>query len=163
MDDNNKKEELVDTRMIHFSLSLSYLMFLFAVVLGVVFDLIIPINILSGFAWQYTGLFLIILGSLFAYWAQSTSRRPRNYEVRERILSDFERGPYKYMRTPTHFGLFIMTLGLALVINSPFSILFTLIGHMLSKLMFLKKEEILLEKKYGQVFVDYKKKVKNWI
>jgi protein-S-isoprenylcysteine O-methyltransferase Ste14 len=45
-----------------------------------------------------------------------------------------------------------------LIINSPFSIIFIIIGHLLSKLIFLKKEENLLEKKYGQVYTEYKKK-----
>ena len=163
VNDNKGKETPIDTGMIHFSLSFSYFMFLSAVVLGVIFDLIFPINILKGIIPQYIGLLMILLGSLFIYWAQYTSRRPKNYEVRERILSDFEHGPYKYMRAPTHFGLFVMTLGLGLIINSPFSIIFIIIGHMFSKLIFLKKEEDLLEKKYGQVYTEYKKKVGNWI
>lgn len=163
IDDNKEQEESIDTGMIHFSLSFSYFMFLSAVVLGVVFDLIFPVNILKGVTPQYIGFLMIVLGSLFVYWAQYTSRRPKNYEIRERVLADFEHGPYKYMRTPTHFGLFVMTLGLGLIINSPFSIIFIIIGHMLSKLIFIKKEEELLEKKYGQVYTDYKKKVGNWI
>lgn len=163
MEEKNKENNDIDTRMIHFSLSFSYTTFLFAVILGVIFDMIFPLQILGEEYYKYIGVVLIFIGSVLAYWAQTTSRRPKNYEVKERDVSDFLRGPYRYIRTPTHFGLFVMTLGLALSISSPFSIIFTIIAHAISKLIFIRKEESLLEKKYGQVFVDYKKKVKNWI
>jgi len=139
---------------IHFVLSNSYLVFLFAVVFGVVFDIIIPLDIFSGEAFQYVGLIMIILGSLLVYWAQSTSGNSKN-------KVGFENGPYKYLRSPTHFGLFVMTLGLALIINSPFSVFFTVIAHIVTKLIFIKKEEKLLEEKYGEDYLNYKKKVKN--
>lgn len=163
MDEKNKENNDIDTRMIHFSLSFSYTTFLFAVILGVIFDMIFPLQMLVEEYYKYIGVILIFIGSVLAYWAQTTSRRSKNYEVKERNVSDFLRGPYKYIRTPTHFGIFVMTLGLALAISSPFSIIFTIIAHAISKLIFIRKEESLLEKKYGQVFVDYKKKVKNWI
>jgi protein-S-isoprenylcysteine O-methyltransferase Ste14 len=165
MEEENKIEniETIDPGMIHFSLSLSYLMFLFAVVAGIIVDLIIPIKINSNQSFIYIGFVLIVLSSILVYWAQFTSRRPKNYQVRERTIADFMRGPYKYTRTPTHFGIFIMTLGLGLILVSPFSVLFTFLAHVISKVVFIKKEEELLEKRYGQVFLEYKRHVKNWL
>lgn len=165
MENENKIEnnETINPGMIHFSLSLSYLMFLFAVVAGIIVDLVIPININPNQYFVYIGFGLIVLSSILVYWAQFTSRRPKNYQVRERTIADFMRGPYRYTRTPTHFGIFIMTLGLGLILVSPFSILFTFLAHFISKVFFIKKEECLLEKRYGQVFLDYKKQVKNWL
>lgn len=161
--DKNENNKKFDSRMIHFSLSLSYLTFLFGVVFGVVLDLFIPLKIIFDNFYIYLGLALIILGSILSYWAQYTSHHPKNYKTKDKDLSDFMRGPYKYIRTPTHLGIFIMTLGLALLINSPFSVLFTLIAHLISKEIFIKKEESLLEKKHGKVFTDYKEKVGNWL
>jgi len=56
-----------------------------------------------------------------------------------------------------------MTLGFSLIIDSFFGIVLTIIAYVITKIFFLKKEESLLEKKYGEVYGDYKKKVKNWI
>jgi protein-S-isoprenylcysteine O-methyltransferase Ste14 len=76
---------------------------------------------------------------------------------------DFERGPYKYSRSPTHNGLTLMTLGLSLVINSFFTFLFMIAAALITRMIFLKEEEALLEKKYGEAYCEYKKKVHTWI
>ena len=106
---------------------------------------------------------MLITGSVFIYWAQSTSANFRKRIEKNENKSHFEFGPYKYLRSPTHFGLFIMTIGYSLIINSLFSIIFTLAAYTITKFFFIKKEEKLLEKKYGEDYAEYKKKVKNWI
>jgi protein-S-isoprenylcysteine O-methyltransferase Ste14 len=148
---------------VHFILLHSYLIFLLAVILGVFFDTFLNGKIFHNGVYQYIGLLLLIISSLIIYWAQSTSSNYKQREKRNEEDSHFEHGPYKYSRSPTHFGLFIMTLGLALIINSLFSIIFTIIAYLITKFFFLRKEEELLEKKYGETYVEYKKKVKNWI
>ena len=66
MEDENKIEnnETINPGMIHFSLSLSYLMFLFAVVAGIIVDLVIPININPNQYFVYIGFGLIVLSSI---------------------------------------------------------------------------------------------------
>ncbi len=148
---------------VHFLLSHSYLVFLFSVILGVVFDMFIPANLFLKNSYQNIGVLLIFLGSIIVYWAQSTSGKYKEDSPKYKNKSFFYRGPYKYSRNPTHFGLFIMTLGLALIINSLFSVIFTIMAYVLTKIFFVKKQERILERKYGEEYLDYKKKVKNWI
>jgi protein-S-isoprenylcysteine O-methyltransferase Ste14 len=139
------------------------LIFLFAVILGVFFDTFLNEKIFSDNIYQYVGFLMLVVGSLIIYWAQSTSANYKKRTHKKEGRSHFEFGPYKYLRSPTHFGLFIMTLGFALIINSLFSAIFTIIAYMITKLFFLKREERMLEEKYGQTYRDYKKKVRNWI
>jgi protein-S-isoprenylcysteine O-methyltransferase Ste14 len=148
---------------VHSILLHSYLMFLFAVILGVFFDTFIKKEIFSNNIYQTIGLLMLIISSIIIYWAQSTSSNYMKNINKSDTRSHFEYGPYRYLRSPTHFGLFIMTLGFALIINSLFSVVFTIVAYAITKFFFLKKEEDLLEKKYGQVYSDYKKKVKNWV
>jgi len=157
-DDNNQNGYGV-----HFLLSHSYLVFLISVILGVVFDIFLPFNLFLNTSFQSIGVGFIILGSIVVYWAQSISGNYDENSPKDKNKSFFYRGPYKYTRNPTHFGLFIMTLGLALLINSLFSIIFTIIAHILTKFFFVKKQEKVLENKYGELYLEYKKKVKNWI
>lgn len=147
----------------HFVLVHSYIIFLFAVVLGVLFDLLLKEKIFSNGIYQSIGFLMLIVSSLIIYWAQSTSSNYKKRIGQDSSKSHFEYGPYKYLRSPTHFGLFIMTLGLSLIINSLFSVIFTFVAYFISKFFFLKKEEKILENKYGDVYTEYKKKVKNWI
>ena len=148
--------------MVHFILSHSYIVFLIAVVIGVVLHLIVNIQIFSGISYPYVGFAMIVIGSMLIYWAQSTSDSTLK-ELQKTGTRDFESGPYKYSRSPTHVGLTIMTLGLAVVLNSFFIAACVIIASVITKLVFLKEEEALLEKRYGQPYRDYKKKVSSWL
>ena len=106
---------------------------------------------------------MLFVGPIIIYWAQATSSNYKKRIIKDETRSPFGLGPYRFLRSPTHFGLFILTFGFGLVINSLYSVIFTIIAYFITKLFFLKKEEKILEKKYGQVYIDYKKKVKNWI
>lgn len=148
---------------VHYILVHSYLIFLFVVLLGVLFDSLFKIKIFTNSLYQYVGFFLLIISSLIIYWAQNTSSNYKNRKLKNDYMSHFEHGPYKYLRNPTHFSLFVMMIGFSLIINSFFSVVFAFIAYALTKVIFLKKEEKVLEKKYGEVYTEYKKKVRNWI
>ena len=149
--------------MVHFILVNSYLVFLFAIVLGVIADTFFKEKIFSDNIYQYVGFSMLFISSIIIYWAQSTSGNYQKRISKKDGRSEFEFGPYRFLRSPTHFGLFIMTLGFSLIINSLFSVVFIIIAYFITKLFFLRKEEKLLENKYGEVYREYKKKVKNWI
>lgn len=160
----SKKEEGLMDGMVHVILSHSYIVFLTAIVLGFIFHIILKYSIFSNPIYQYIGSVMIIAGSFLIYWAQSTSSCTSK-ELKQGIKTerDFERGPYKYSRSPTHNGITLMTLGLSLVLNSLFTFLFLVIASFITRMTFLKKEEAFLEKKYGQIYCEYKKKVRTWI
>lgn len=160
MEENNNIQNNQYKGRVHFILSHSYVIFLLAVVFGVVFDIVVPLRMFRGLVSQYFGLILIVLGSLLAYWAQKSSHVTKKTKNESGNLV-FMHGPYKYLRSPTHFGLFIMTLGLAVLISSPFSVLFTIIAEIITKIFFIKKEEKILSLKYGENYDNYKSQVKN--
>jgi protein-S-isoprenylcysteine O-methyltransferase Ste14 len=72
----------------------------------------------------------------------------------------FCRGPYCYTRSPTHFGLFLLIIGFGFVLNAFFVVLFTFFCFLITKITFVKKQEKLLEEKYGTAYTEYKKSVK---
>lgn len=147
--------------MVHMILSQSYTMFLYAIVAGALLNFIIPVRVFSSKEYQYLGIFLIIIGTLLIYWAQSSSAHK---DKKKDLAEDyFTHGPYKYVRNPTHVGLTMMTLGLSIILNSLFTFIFILIASFITKFIFLKKEETLLENKYGEIYSKYKKKVKSWL
>jgi protein-S-isoprenylcysteine O-methyltransferase Ste14 len=167
MDENlveDKSELSVRDGVVHLVLSHSYTVFLLAVILGVIFDIFIPTSYFGNYIFQYVGLVLVILGSLLIYWAQKTTNCTKKEEIEKGVLiRDFARGPYKYSRNPTHIGLTIMALGLGLIINSVFSVAFVVVAFLITKIFFVKKEEELLEKRYGDDYCNYKKKVCTWL
>ncbi len=148
--------------MVHFILSHSYIVFLMAVVVGGLLHIIFPIRIFLGAVYPYFGVIMILVGSGLIYWAQITSSSTEKEMERTGVRS-FSRGPYAYSRNPTHIGITVMTLGLAVILNSFFTVICIIIASIITKFIFLREEEALLEKRYGQPYRDYKKKVSTWV
>jgi protein-S-isoprenylcysteine O-methyltransferase Ste14 len=148
---------------VHYVLFSSSFIFLLAIILGVFFDTFLNKKIFSDGVYQNIGFILLVMGSIVIYWAQKASLDFKIKIQKNMKKSYFEFGPYGYTRHPTHFGLFIMTLGFGLLINSLFSIIFTILAHLFTKIFNVKKEEQILISKYGESYSEYKKKVKNWI
>lgn len=160
------KEHKIQSRRkdtVHYLLLHSYLVFLVAVVLGAIFDIFINVRIFSHNTYQIIGFLMLFVSTIIIYWAQSVSSNYRERIIKNKSRSEFEIGPYRFLRSPTHFGLFIMTLGFSLIINSLFSVIFVFIAYGITKFFYLKKQEMILEKKYGLAYNEYKRKVKNWI
>lgn len=158
---NLNKENKAPAGVVHVLLSHSYIIFFFAVVFGIVCDALFPVRVFNGVVYEYIGLFMIIVGSYLVYWAQS-STSTKNF-TDKRDINFFLKGPYKYTRNPTNFGLTLTVLGLGLLINSLFVVIFLLIVYVISKLIFIKQQDTILEEKYGEVFREYKRVVKDWL
>lgn len=148
---------------VHFLLAHSYLIFLLSIIIGVFLDLLLSQKMFSNSAFSIIGFILMTLGSFVVIWAQRTYPKYKKWDVKNFKRSGFEMGPYRYFRSPTHLGLFVLTLGFGLVINSFFSVILTIMAHVITKTFFLKREEKILEDKYGDAYTLYKKKVKNWL
>ena len=159
--ENNKQPEAIiyKSGMIHTVISYSYITFLFAIASGAIFDAIIPIRILNHPIFQYIGFAMIILGPILTYWAQKSSDVAKKNIIIKKLPVSFEHGPYKYTRNPSYLGVFIMIIGLGFFANSISIIVLGLIAYFIIRFIFIKQEEKLLILKYGQVYLDYKRKV----
>ncbi|MDB5254885.1 MAG: hypothetical protein JWL92_261 [Candidatus Nomurabacteria bacterium] len=92
-----------------------------------------------------------IIGPLLIWWAQSTSSKKSDTPY-------FERGPYRYLRNPTHIGIVILVAGYSAVSGSIVFLGVTILGYIVSN-VFFKKYEALLHTEYGEEYKDYKKEV----
>jgi len=107
-------------------------------------------------------LFLLAAGSGIILWAQATSGS--THQMREEnkdkdITYEFNKGPYMFSRSPTHIGLGLALAGFALAINSSIMLGLAVIAFIVTRLVFIAKEEKLLIEKYGDSYRRYKKSV----
>ncbi len=157
---SQSSENQVRKGAIHHVLAQSYSVFFVGFLLGVIYDLIWPNMFFTGEWTLWIGGVLIVLGSIFVQWAQKTSKSfNKRVAGRTPELLDFLDGPYRFTRGPTHFGLLCMLFGFGVLVNSLGMVIFSIVSYVLSKIFFLNKEEELLEKKYGEVYREYKKRV----
>lgn len=160
---NTKTEDTSPVGVVHILLFHSYVIFLVAIVLGIIVDVFFHIDLFRNNIYQYFGFLMIIIGSILIYWAQNTTSYPKSDLGKERDTNFFIRGPYRYTRNPTNLGITLMSLGLAFILNSFFSIVFVVIAYLISKLFFIRKQDTILAKRYGKIFDDYKEKVRDWL
>lgn len=157
-DDRVEKEA---RHLVHHALAHSYTVYFFVLLFGVALDLLFPIKIFSS-AFMKSGLVLMVLASVLIAWAQRSSDLTKGLRDKREELTHhhFLNGPYRYSRTPTHWGLFLLVLGFSLVINAFFIAVLTVVSFAVTKVFFLKNEEKHLENRYGEPYREYKKKVR---
>lgn len=150
-------ENNVPKGSIHRALAHSYSIYLTFFLAGLFLDLIFEYKISGSPLMMPVGIFFLIIGSLLVIWAQKTSRTLKKENMTK---ENFYRGPYKYTRGPTHWGLFFLMIGFGMIINTFFVVLFSFVAFIFAKYTFLSKQEKLLEAKYGVPYREYKKIVK---
>jgi protein-S-isoprenylcysteine O-methyltransferase Ste14 len=62
-----------------------------------------------------------------------------------------------------YVGFGLWTLGIAFLVNSVWMLLAVPIGIVLTHRLVIKKEESYLERKFGEEYVGYKRRVRRWI
>ena len=142
---------------VHAVLAHSYMAYMASFLLGFLLHVIFLTKISNSKFIIFLGFSFLFFATLLIFWAQNTSRALDKSNISKET---FCQGPYKYVRMPTHFGLFLLIFGFGLLINSFFIILFALISLVANKLIFIKKEEDLLSNKYGSPYLEYKKSVR---
>jgi len=147
----------IQIRGVHHVLAHSYVLHLFLFLIGVILDLIFNFNFFYSSWVMPFGFFFLVFGTFLALWAQKTSR---NFNKNNINKETFHQGPYRYTRVPTNFGLFFLVLGFGLIINAFFVVLSAFLSFLISKFLFLNKQEKMLAVKYGDSYLEYKKIVK---
>lgn len=144
-------------RTVHHVLAHSYLWYFVPLLIAVFLDLVYPVKLFENFVLMPIGFVFLGLSTLLIFWAQSTSRK---LDEKDLTKESFCKGPYCYTRTPTHWGLFLLVLSFGVILNAFFVVLFTIVSFILTRFVFIKEQEKLLEEKYGSPYVEYKKSVK---
>jgi protein-S-isoprenylcysteine O-methyltransferase Ste14 len=142
---------------VHHVLAHSYASYFISFLLGLFFHFLFPLKIYDHSIIEKIGLAVLVIATALIVWAQTTSRHLDHQNISK---ESFCRGPYCYTRMPTHWGLLFLMLGFALMINSFFVALFTLVFFVFTKVIFINKQEALLIQKYGDSYLEYKKSVK---
>jgi len=142
---------------VHQTLAHSYFLHFFALILGVILDLIFHVKLFHNSIMMPIGFFLLLLATFIIIWAQMTTKDLGEKEVTK---EHFSKGPYCYTRTPTHYGLFILILGFGFIMNAFFIIILSIFSMVLGKSVLLKKYEDNMLHKFGSAYEEYKKKVK---
>ena len=72
-------------------------------------------------------------------------------------------GVYRFSRNPIYLAFCIATVGAGLVLNSWWVVVSVTILKPLLEHLVISREEIYLEKKFGEAYLEYKRQVRRWL
>jgi len=114
--------------------------------------------------YHYLGLGLIIFGIIINLWTDSLFKQKQTtvkpYEIPNIFVVS---GPFKLSRHPMYLGMMSILLGIAIFLGSLITFVFPIVFIMIMEKRFIPLEEKNLEKKFGNQYIDYKKRVRRWI
>ena len=131
-----------------------------------IFDSSFPLIDLIKSPWNWIGWIFIVVGliidlwSVGLFWKEKTTISPLQPDNSISIVED---GMYQYSRNPMYLGMLIILLGVAILLGS-LSPLFCLpLFVIIITTQQIIPEEMTLTNKFGQVYLDYKHRVRRWL
>lgn len=74
-----------------------------------------------------------------------------------------ERGPFRFTRNPMYLQMVLVCLGFAMVLANGWVLLLTPVAAWLLQRFAILPEEAYLERKFGDAYRDYKRRVRRWL
>jgi protein-S-isoprenylcysteine O-methyltransferase Ste14 len=74
-----------------------------------------------------------------------------------------ERGPFRFTRNPMYLGMVLVCLGFAVLLANVWVLVLTPVGAWLLQRFAILPEEEYLERKFGDTYLAYKKRVRRWL
>ena len=116
-------------------------------------------------AWRPVGMLLIVAGGVvvvacvasFVFRGQGT---PAPFDPPRAFVPS---GPYRYVRNPMYIGAALVLAGYGLWERSPAVAMFTLAFLLIFHLFVVLVEEPGLERRFGESYLAYKRKVHRWL
>ena len=74
-----------------------------------------------------------------------------------------ERGPFRFTRNPMYLQMVVACVGFAVMLMNAWILLLTPIGAWLLQRFAILPEEAYLERKFGEPYLAYKRRVRRWL
>ena len=143
------------------------LLFIAALLLGFVLDRLLslpfPLPGADLVHWIIGGLLILVGLPLFAAGIRNFLRAgtpvPTNEPTRTLVTS----GIHGWTRNPIYLGMFLVYGGIGIAAQSPWILILTLPLAITIRYGVVAREEAYLERRFGDVYRDYKTRVRRWL
>ena len=140
------------------------LLFVIPILVSLVLEWLVTTSFVHGaFRWTL-GVLFFLAGIALNVGGFITQKRagtdPIPFNPSTRIVSH---GLYRFSRNPMYIGFALWTLAAAILINSVWMLLAVPIGLVLVNQLVVRREERYLERKFGDEYLSYKRRVRRWI
>jgi len=114
--------------------------------------------------YRWLGLIFIIFGLVINLWADNIFKK-QNTTVKpdEKPTKLIITGPFRISRHPMYLGMTLILLGTAIILGSFIVFIFPIVFFLIINCKYIPEEEKRMEDEFGQLYIDYKNKVRKWI
>lgn len=118
----------------------------------------------APFRYWIGGAIIIASIYLLGFKAVKTMRQSGQSENPYKKTTEIiETGPFKFTRNPMYLQMVLVCIGFAVLLSSLWIFALTPICAMFLHFLVILPEERYLERKFGNTYLDYKRRVRRWI
>lgn len=110
-----------------------------------------------GWLWLGAGL-LLLAWTLWTFYRHRTTVNP--YAAATNLCTD---GPFRFSRNPIYLGDWLIFVGVSLLLNTVWPLLFSPLIWVLLRYGVIRHEEAHLLAKFGDAYRQYQARVRRWI
>jgi len=133
-------------------------------ILSILFHFTVPISKLLPYPYTLSGILLIICGFGLTLLTNSALLKQRTSNKPNEIPTVFiTSGPFKLSRNPVYLGMTVILLGVEVLLGSLSPLIFPIIFVIIINSLIIPGEEDILKKKFGEKYLEYKKRVRRWL
>jgi protein-S-isoprenylcysteine O-methyltransferase Ste14 len=139
---------------------------IFHLILAILLRRLLPLPIPVPAIAQWLGLGLTALGFILGLLALTEFRRARSRAAsgpKKSTAGFVSTGVYHYTRNPVYLGFVFMLIGLSLSMGTYWGVVLAWPLVVFMNNLVIKPEEISLEKRFKDQYIDYKSKVRRWL
>ncbi len=123
-----------------------------------------PISIGSSSGIKYLGLGIVMFGiGIVILVGRSFKSAKTNIEPWKPTTNIISTGIFAYSRNPIYAAFCLVPIGIGVFLNSFWILISFIPSAVLVYTIAIRKEEVYLEKKFGEEYKHYKNKVRRWL
>jgi protein-S-isoprenylcysteine O-methyltransferase Ste14 len=140
------------------------LVYLGGLAVGFALELLLPGTSVPGAVrWILGGVLLVAGLVLLGSFNAAFQRKGTAVEPWKPTTAIVTTGPYRLTRNPAYLGMALVYIGIALLADSLWVLVPLPVVLLIIDRMVIAREERYLERKFGQEYLDYKRRVRRWI
>ena len=140
------------------------LMVLAGILAQLLIGYVAPMQPILNETWQYIGVGLMLFGFAVILLVARGFRKNETTIIPDGQPSTLmENGIFAYSRNPIYFGMTIFLLGSALAVGHIWALVIVPVFVLLVQQIWIVKEEETLEAEFGQIYRNYKMRVRRWL
>jgi protein-S-isoprenylcysteine O-methyltransferase Ste14 len=136
-----------------------------AVVAGLALNRLVPLPFRAAdllAAWLGAIVFILAL-ALFAWAIITITRAGSNVPSNRPTTTIVESGPYRFTRNPIYLSMFLGLIGLAVAFTDLWLLIMLVPFALVIRYGVVAREEVYLERKFGDVYRCYRSRVRRWL